>query len=163
MKGRLATLLVAAAVCWTPTGCSGRPATARVAGPGGQSDARKEKPVPAPVPTDVQQVCQLTIDLPELDKYYHSDLPGRRPLRVVRAEALRDTPVLIKFGQAAVYISPEDGRQDDKAYIEFTRIEVGADYAEIEFRYPVEGIRGTVHLRKTGGAWKVQSSSLAER
>lgn len=112
---------------------------------------------------DVRQLAQMAIDLPALEKYYHPDLPGRKPLCVVRNEVLPEGITLTKFGQPVRFVSAAESRAGNAACFEFSKIEVSGDSASVEFAYNVEGIRGTAQYRKTNGTWRVDSHKLAEK
>ncbi len=111
-------------------------------------------------PSDRDQVAQLVLDLEALQPYYHVDeAPDRRPLTILATGPLHDRPALSKFGEPVRYVE-EPG---DAPYFEFTKLDVDGGSADVEFRYPVEGIAGQAHLSKDGGPWKVVSHSLTER
>ena len=109
---------------------------------------------------DTQKIIlQIVIDLPELEQYYHLDVPGRKPLAILK-NGVVSTDGLNKFGEPVVYIEkPDEGR----AYLEFTKRDVGENTADVEFLYPAEGVRGTVNLRLANGKWEVVDKSIAER
>jgi len=108
---------------------------------------------------DVAKIAQLVLDLNTLQKYYHPELPGRKPLRMLKSGPMQNEPRLVMFGQPVEYVpvgSPTP-------HFEFTRIDVTGDGAVVEFSYPVEGLRGTANLRKAGGSWQIEKSSVRER
>lgn len=107
------------------------------------------------------QICQLTIDLPNLQQYYHSDKPGRKPLYVVKNANIKDDISLTKFGEAVKFISAEEAADKKVAALEFTSIKIADKTATVEFRYAVEGIRGTVEFKFTD-KWEVASSNISE-
>ncbi len=106
-------------------------------------------------------LLQLVLDLPELQQYYHVDsLPERSPLRLVCSDPACADASLEKFG-APVEVSPA-APEGDQPYLEITRFDQQASSAEVEFRYPVEGVVGRVSLSKTGDTWSVTEARLAE-
>ena len=113
-------------------------------------------------PDDVRQLAQLAIDLPALEKYYHPDLPGRKPLCVVQNQLLAGDVSLTKFGQPVRRVPPAEAGSGTPC-IEFTRIEVTGDSATVEFAYKVEGIRATAQYRKSGDSWRLENHKLTEK
>lgn len=109
----------------------------------------------------VRQLCQLTIDLPNLQQYFHSDQPGRKPLNVIRNSELKDDVSLTKFGEPVKFISAGQAAKNKVPAIEFTSIEISDKTAKVEFRYAVEGIGGTVEFKFTD-KWEVTSSNITE-
>lgn len=110
-------------------------------------------------PSDRDQVAQLVLDLDDLQPYYHvKDVPGRRPLVIRRTEPVNDRPSLTKFGEPVRY----EDEPGDAPFFEFVKIALDGDTADVEFRYPVEGLVGEAHLKKVGGTWKVESHTLTE-
>lgn len=113
---------------------------------------------------DIQQIAQLTLDLEGLQRYFHVDVaPDRKPLRVLRNEAVSQEPRLVKFGEPVTYVSAPDAQKEKKPYFEFTKLEARGDTAQVEFSYPVEGIRGWASFRRVDGAWTLEGKSLTER
>lgn len=110
---------------------------------------------------DIQQISQLTIDLPKLQQYYHSDKPGRKPLYVVKNEVFKNDVSLTKFGEPVKFISADEAAKKKLPAIEFTSIKINDKTATVEFRYAVEGIRGKAEFKFTG-KWEVVSSSIVE-
>jgi hypothetical protein len=108
----------------------------------------------------LRQVCQATLDLPGLEQYFHPTEPDRKPLIVVRNEALSGDVGLKKFGEPVKLVRKED--IGGKPAFEFTSIEIDGAGAKVAFRYAVEGIRGHVELKREDGKWRVVSSDIAE-
>lgn len=108
-----------------------------------------------------QQICQLTIDLPNLQQYYHSDMPGRKPLNVIKNTNIKDDVSLTKFGEPVKFISSAEAAKNKVPALEFTSINITDKTAKVEFRYAVEGIRGTVEFKFTD-KWEVVSSNISE-
>lgn len=110
---------------------------------------------------DIRHLAQLAIDLPALEKYFHPEVPGRKPLCVVHNQVFRDQPALTKFGQPVRYVTPAEAASGSPC-VEFSRVEVSGSSATAELAYKVEGIRVTVQYRKTGDTWRVENHTLAE-
>jgi hypothetical protein len=110
--------------------------------------------------TDAQAILQLLLNARQLTKYYHFDTrPERVPLKVANLTSLDvGEPELTAAGQKA---RVSTGR-DDKA-IEITTFTIGADTAEIAFRFRPEGVVGKGTFKKVQGNWAVGRLSVAER
>lgn len=113
---------------------------------------------------DLQKICQLTLDLPALQQYYHvEDAPGRKPLVILKNEFIEGYFNLSKFGKPVIVLSREEIHQKKiAAYFEFTSIEQSENSAITKFSYPVEGIRGKVTFKKIGKNWKITEHALIE-
>ena len=109
----------------------------------------------------MQAICQLTLDLPNLQPYYHVDTPGRKPVNVIKNVSLKDAVSLTKFGEAVKFVSPEEATKKKTAAIEFTSIKIADKTATVEFKYAVEGIKGKAEFKFTD-KWEVVSSSITE-
>lgn len=116
------------------------------------------------MPEQIQVICQLALDLPQVQQYYHVDTnPERKPLRVLDSARLGQQPSLSKFGVPVVWVTAEEAKKEKKAYVEFTKLEASGDEAVVSFRYRVEGISVAAHLRKTAGGWTVEKTDVSER
>jgi len=109
----------------------------------------------------VQLLCQMTLDLPALEQYFHPTEPSRKPLRVIKNDAVKGDIKLTKFNLPVEFITLSEANKQKKPYFEFTSIEVKDNTATVSFRYRVEGIRGKVNFKRDG-AWQVVSHELVE-
>ena len=113
--------------------------------------------------TDLELIAQLTLDLEDLQQYYHVDVfPERSPLIVVSPLLMRSGVSLQKFGRPIVYMEPDKAHASGLPYLEFTEISIDNAIAKVAFRYAVEGLRGAAEFQKVSGAWTVTSSRLLE-
>lgn len=110
---------------------------------------------------DIRQICQLTLDLPDLQQYYHADKPGRKPVNVVKNASLKDDVNLTALGEPVKFISADEAAAKKVPAVEFTSIKVSGKTATVEFRYAIEGIRGKAEFKFTD-KWEVVSSNLSE-
>jgi hypothetical protein len=112
----------------------------------------------------IERICQLVIDSDILEPYYHADTdPNRKPLHVVESTTVRPGLRLTKFGQPVRIAPREELVAQQRPFLEFTKVEVRGDKAEVEFSYPVEGVVGTVALDRRNGAWTIGDKRLRER
>lgn len=121
------------------------------------TDSIAEAPESTPTARDASP-HQRVLELAGLTTFWHEELPGRRPLRVLSNEHVPDDAELHLFGQPVTRIAAPD----PEPYFVFTRADVSGDGAEIEFRYPVEGVRGSAVLTREAGSWRVVHSEVFE-
>jgi len=109
----------------------------------------------------VQLICQMTLDLPALEQYFHPTEPSRKPLRVLKNDTIKGDMKLTKFNLPVVFITAQEAKKKKTPYFEFTSIEVKDATATVNFRYRIEGIRGKVNFKRDG-AWQIVSHELVE-
>ncbi len=113
---------------------------------------------------DLQAICQLTLDMSSLDKYFHVDkLPERKPLLILINKHTITEPSLFKFGEKVRYISKKKIKGKSRPYLEFSKIEISENSAYVEFLYPPEGIAGKVNFVKDALGWHIKNHSIVER
>jgi hypothetical protein len=115
---------------------------------------------------DLQEICQLTIDIGILDDYYHAkELPERKPLLILKNEYVKSEPSLVKFGERVQYASRNELELKGKSrpYLEFSKVVISGGNAYIEFLYPPEGLAGRVNLVKGERGWRIESHDIVER
>lgn len=110
----------------------------------------------------MQEVLQTVLDLPALEGYFHPTQPQRRPLRVLKNNVVAENVQLSKFGEPVQLITPDEARQKETPYFEFTQADLQGSQATVAFRYAVEGIRGKVRLERDG-SWKAVSHEIVEQ
>lgn len=115
---------------------------------------------------DSTQILQQIINLPQLQAYYHSDLPQRIPLVIENNKYVSTKGLLRKFNQAVVFLSKSEiVAKGKKAYLTIQSLDMNAEkqQATVIFAYAIEGVGGQVILNKVKGKWKVVKSSLYEK
>jgi hypothetical protein len=116
-----------------------------------------------PVPLDPAERDALigqVVDLDVLRDYWHPEVPGRQPLRIVLGEHTAGRPELRKFGTPVVYV--EAARPSEPA-LEITRLRSTKTRATIEFAYAVEGVSGHAVFVRRHGEWRLEDRTLVER
>lgn len=148
MNPRALVTILALAVC----ACSATGQTGKSRGKAKTMDLSRQ---------DLEQILQHTIDLEALDRYYHAaELAERKPLRILRNDAVPEPLALTKFGQPVEFAKLAD--LAGKPYLEITGITHEKGVVTVAFRYRVEGIRGTATLDKSGAAWRVTGHRIVE-
>lgn len=119
---------------------------------------------PAPLPAETRaELIQKVLDLDLLAQFWHSNLPGRDPLRVLRNDVVEDTPKLSMFGSPVEYLTRAEAEQKKLPYFELTKLESTKTKTRIEFRYPIEGVMGHVVFVKRWDSWILDEKDVAER
>lgn len=105
-------------------------------------------------------LLQRTLDLDVLSPYWHPDRPGRRPLTILRTEAVVGTPALSIFGYPVRYA--EIGEAQGPVF-EFAAMESTARRVVVRFRFAPEGLEGEARFRRHLDTWQLESRSVRER
>lgn len=109
---------------------------------------------------DRQELVQQTIDLDVLEKYYHAELPDRKPLRVLKNAVVTEDLALKKFGAPVRVIAKGE---EGAPFLEIRKVDATGAEATVHFAYPIEGIGGEAKFVKKDGAWQLQGRHLSER
>ena len=108
---------------------------------------------------ELTSMLQAVIDAPALQPYLHPEQPGRTPLTVVAQ--VPGAVELRKFGQPVV-LTPK--AEPGKPALELTDVKQTSAGATVAFRYPAEGITGTLDLGTDAvGRWTVRRHELHEK
>jgi len=112
---------------------------------------------------DIQILVQMSIDLPDLQKYYHIDEdPLRSPLTIIKNSEITSKLKLQKFGSQVNIIDKEDLKKVNMSYLEFEKIIIETDIANLNFNYPIEGIKVEVKCTKINNDWTIQEAKIVE-
>lgn len=114
---------------------------------------------------DRQTVIQMSIDLDELQKYYHVDKDeGRKPLIIYNDGIVPSNLTLTKFGKPVQFMTKEDlFFHDEQAYLDFEKFEISPTNADIEFRYDIEGLTIRLTMEKLDDTWTIKTKKLIEK
>ncbi len=104
-------------------------------------------------------VLQLVIDDPELDPYLKLGEPGRFPLKL-SGSGVPQGVELVKSTKPVVIVAAPSSKTDPVLVI--TDLEVSENAATVSYRYDIEGIRGTAHLKKGPQGWELTRSRIVE-
>jgi hypothetical protein len=108
---------------------------------------------------ELQTVMQLVIEDAELDKYLHLEEPGRFPLKM-SGKDLPSGIALTKAGQPVKLVDGEPAKKD--AVLVITKIDIEGPDATVGYRFDIEGVVGTAHLKKASYGWELKSSRIVE-
>jgi hypothetical protein len=120
------------------------------------------KPV-ALAPDVLAKLLQKTLDLDRLAQFWHSNLPGRDPLRIAKSPAVAGTPALTMFGSPVVWMERAEAEKKKLPFFVFTKVESSATKTRIEFSYPIEGVGGHVVFIKRFDDWTLAEKEVFER
>ncbi len=114
-------------------------------------------------PEELAPLLQKTLDLDLLAPFWHSEKPGRDPLRVLQTDAVRAAPKLTMFGNQVTYVTRDQASTDKKPFFDFYRVTSSSTRVTIFFRYRVEGVVGKTLFKKRGGEWTLDEKHVGER
>lgn len=124
----------------------------------------REKEV-VPSDYDLQQICQLALDVDQLQKYYHPEVEGRVPVIMLENPYCgHRTPSLKKFDKPVLVLSREEiEKRHIEAYITVERTDFRQSTAKLLIEYPVEGLIVVIEYQKKDSKWLVTNHWAAER
>jgi hypothetical protein len=108
---------------------------------------------------DAQAVLQLVIDDAELDPYLKLGEPGRFPLKM-SGSAVPQGLELVKATKPVEMVGAPKDKKD--TVLKITSVEIDGKSASVSYRYDVERIRGTAHLKKGPHGWELTRSRIVE-
>jgi hypothetical protein len=116
--------------------------------------------------TEIKEIIELAIELPELQQYFHIDLDSTRVPLIIKEFGTVNSKNLIglqKFGQQ-VQVMDELTIKEKKinAYLNIGDWTYGGDNLRLQMDYPVEGITINMRLNRLNGHWKIVASLIIE-
>lgn len=113
--------------------------------------------------TDIQTVIQMSIDIEELQPYFHPEKEGRNPLVIEANGVISSDLELVKFGVPVQFMQMKDLFFNNlDAFLEFDTFEISSTTATVLFRYYVEGIKIGLTFEKIDGEWMILTKKLSE-
>ena len=111
--------------------------------------------------SDMQTVMQLSIDLKELQPYFHN---STRPLVIELNKHVDYDVELTKFGlpvelksKAEIFV------ENKKSFISFRQLSMNNAKAQVSFIYSGRGVLVDLELMKIGNDWIIDHSNLTEK
>jgi hypothetical protein len=116
--------------------------------------------------TEIKEIIELAIELPELQQYFHIDLDSTRVPLIIKEFGTVNSKNLIglqKFGQQ-IQVMDELTIKEKKinAYLNIGDWTYGGDNLRLQMDYPVEGITINMRLNRLNGHWKIVDSLIIE-
>jgi len=116
------------------------------------------------VNSDIQQILQKSINLPQLQQYYHIDTnPNRSPLVILTNDKFPKDLSIEKFEKKVLILSEDEIKKQNKVYLEFSKIEIEENTALIEISYAIEGIACKIQFIKKYQEWSVKNATIIEK
>jgi hypothetical protein len=114
---------------------------------------------------DKQTVIQMSIDLDELQQYYHSDkIEERKPLIIFNNGTVPANLRLTKFGDEVMFmLEKELFFYNKQAFLDFDKCEIEPTQADIIFRYDIEGLTVKLTFEKIDNNWTIKTKKLKEK
>lgn len=109
---------------------------------------------------DSLAVVQRAIEIPQLETYFHQDLPNRKPLILLQNRLLPKEAGLYKFDIDIVVLTRTE--LTNPAYLEVVGLEIAGDSAVVKLRYDIEGVECIASLKKVDGNWSIKKHLLYE-
>jgi hypothetical protein len=108
-------------------------------------------------------MLRKTLNLRELSPYWHVNLPGRDPLRIVRT-ALVPEEALMMFGSPVIWIDESEATKGT-AFLRITELSATKTRATLSFEYPVEGVTGAATFANAPSShdWRLERGEVRER
>ncbi|MBD2716456.1 hypothetical protein KBK19_15550 [Microvirga sp. STR05] len=113
-----------------------------------------------------QHLMQQLLDLPKLQPYFHVEVPGRLPLKLLRTPGMPQRLHLQKFGRPVLLLAPAKAKQQAvKDYISIRKIpaRATADTLTYTLAYPVEGVLCRARFVRQSAGWVVYNYSIVEQ
>jgi hypothetical protein len=107
-------------------------------------------------------VIAAVLDSRPMAMYLHPEVEGRVPVAIGGPALAGATIEVIAQGQPAKACS-DAAADPEAACVIFERIDIAEPTAQVELRYPIEGVVGTFRLERDGEGWRIMKADLAER
>jgi hypothetical protein len=120
--------------------------------------------VPARHPSlksELDSVLNLTLNGPELKAYYPPD-EGRTVIIADYYVLTAASPANISVNGKQPVFMPKD-KIESRFYIEFTDINLGADYATVHLEMYGAGVKAYAYLKKENGSWALAYSTVSKK
>ncbi len=112
---------------------------------------------------DFCQILQLTIDLPELQQYFHVEkIPGRSPLRIAINDSNASCDSLMKFGEKVILFDKNVTHSPLFPILEISEINITVNLTTINFKYSPEGVKANAQFKKNEGKWALYNADIVE-
>jgi hypothetical protein len=114
---------------------------------------------------DKQIVIQMSIDVDELQPYYHVDkIETRKPLIILNEGTVPSNLTLTKFEEEVQFmLKNEVFFYDKQAYLDFDKFDISPTQADIIFRYNIEGLIIKLTFEKVDNKWTIKTKKLKEK
>jgi len=108
-------------------------------------------------------MLRQTLNLPSLSPYWHPNVPGRDPLRIVKTPLVSESKLMM-FGSQVVWIDDAEAKKG-VSFLRITSLSASKTKATLTFEYPIEGVLGTATFSRFDGDkdWRLVHGAVRER
>ncbi|QNH63506.1 hypothetical protein [Hymenobacter sediminicola] len=113
-----------------------------------------------------QIILQQLLDLPELQQYFHVELPGRLPIKLLQTPGMPQGLQLEKFGRPVLSLTPAQAKQQAATdYISIRKLpaRTTADTLMYTLAYPIEGVLCRARFVRQKEGWVVYDYNVVEQ
>ncbi len=112
----------------------------------------------------MQNLLQSVFDIESLQQYFLvEEVIDRGYMILLKNDIIKRKYKLNKLGQSVVYLSKDNIKSDQvTAYLEFTKLEVIDDEANVVLVYKTQGIRCSALFTRVRCNWKLKKSKIVE-
>jgi len=109
-------------------------------------------------------IIEKTINLPELQQYFHIEsFPNRTPLVILVKKVRHKCIELKKFNSPVEILDFSHTKKlKSKPYIEIELMNIDSKTADVNFMYKPEGIKGNIKFTNKNGRWNVVEQRIVE-
>lgn len=116
--------------------------------------------------TEIKEIIELAIELPELQQYFHIDLDSTRVPLIIKEFGTVNTKNLIglqKFGQQVQVMDEQTIKEKKiKAFLNIGDWTFGGDNLRLQMEYSVEGITVNMRLNRINSRLVIVDSLIFE-
>lgn len=113
--------------------------------------------------TNKEGLIQQILDLPKWQWVYHSDVPGKLPVKILKNNIVDDTMQLYKFNQKLLFLSLQElEAQKLKGYIEVKELRLHFDTVNFKIEYQTEGAFAIGQFVMKNNNWVLDNYSIGE-
>ena len=116
--------------------------------------------------TEIKEIIELAIELPELQQYFHIDVDSTRiPLIIKEFGDInsRNLQGLIKFGEQVQVLNEKTIKQNGiKAFLSIGDWTYGSNNLRLQIDYSIEGILINIRLKRISEHWEIVDSVIFE-
>jgi len=115
---------------------------------------------------ELREIIQLSINLPELQQYFHIELhPERLPIKIKEFGKINATNLsgIEKFGTEILILKNEEINQKEISdYLNIADWTLVGNHLRLQLNYLIEGITVNYMFERTDSKWKIKSTELWE-
>ena len=99
------------------------------------------------------QILELVLTHPDLKQYFHPELKGRVPVKILRSADFGEDVSLSLLGEEVLIV--DDRLSEDDPVFEIVTFNLSDDAVELRLNYRIEGVGVEASLKKDAGEWHI--------